>query len=43
MLLLREHFSRSISENLPRTVFGLIVAGPVVWLVILYWSAPFDF
>jgi len=43
MLLLREHFSRSISENLPRTVFGLIVAGLVVWLVILYWSAPFDY
>jgi hypothetical protein len=43
MLLWREHFSRSISENLPRTVFGLIVAGLVVWLVILYWSAPFDY
>jgi hypothetical protein len=27
MLLLREHFSRSVSENLPRTVFGPFVAG----------------
>ncbi len=43
MLLLREHFSRSLSENPPRTVFGLFVAGLVVWLAVLYWIAPFDF
>jgi hypothetical protein len=43
MLLLREHFSRPVSENLPRTVFGLIVAGLIVWLAVLSWIAPFDF
>jgi hypothetical protein len=43
MLLLREHFSRALSENLLRTVFGLFVAGLVVWLVVLYWTTPFDF
>jgi hypothetical protein len=43
MLLLRERFSRPVSENLLRTVFGLFVAGLVVWLAVLYWVAPFDF
>ena len=43
MLLLREHFSRSVSENLPRTVFGPLVAGLVVWLAVRYWVASFDF
>ena len=43
MLLLREYSSRSLSENLARTAFGLFVAGPVAWLVVLYRTAPFDF
>jgi hypothetical protein len=43
MLLLREYSSRSLSENLARTAFGLFVAAPVAWLVVLYWTAPFDF
>jgi hypothetical protein len=42
MLLLREYVRRSLPENLAGTAFGLFVAGLVVWLVVLYWSAPFD-
>jgi hypothetical protein len=42
MLLLREFARRSLRENLAGTAFGLFVAGLVVWLVVLYWSAPFD-
>jgi len=41
MLLLREYARRSLPENLPGTAFGLFLAGLVVWLVVLYWSAPF--
>lgn len=43
MLLLREYSSQSLSENLGRTAFGLFVAGLVAWLIVLYWTAPFDF
>jgi hypothetical protein len=42
MLLLREYVRRSLPEDLAGTAFGLFVAGLVVWLVVLYWSAPFD-
>jgi hypothetical protein len=43
MLLLREYSTQSLSENLGRTAFGLFVAGLVAWLIVLYWTAPFDF
>ncbi len=43
MLLLHQHSRRLLSADPAHAAFGLFVAGLIVWLVVLYWAAPFDF